>query len=41
MTALEALMWFAIAWTVFLAYCASDVPSALSHLRNRRHGGTR
>ncbi|WP_272590284.1 hypothetical protein [Streptomyces sp. M92] len=38
MSALEALMWFAIAWTVFLAYCAADVPSALSHLRNRRGG---
>ncbi|MFE0819116.1 hypothetical protein [Streptomyces sp. NPDC058847] len=38
MSALEALMWFAIAWTVFLAYCASDVPSLLSNLRNRRGG---
>ncbi|MEU0017988.1 hypothetical protein ABZ173_09995 [Streptomyces rochei] len=40
MNALEALMWFAIAWTVFLAYCASDLPTLLSRLTNR-HGGAR
>ncbi|WP_280524579.1 hypothetical protein [Streptomyces coelicoflavus] len=39
MTFLEALMWFAIAWAVFFGYCASDLPSLLSRLIHRHHGG--
>jgi hypothetical protein len=44
-TALELLLWAAIFWTVFLAYCASDLPAwcalAAHHLADRAHGGTR
>ena len=46
MSAVEWLLWFTVAWAVFLAYAASNAPALcarLAHLHAERlhHGGTR
>lgn len=45
MSAVEWLLWFTVAWAVFLAYAASNVPALcarLAHiLAERLFGGTR
>ncbi|MFF7142334.1 hypothetical protein ACFZB5_13935 [Streptomyces nodosus] len=40
MSAAAWLLWAAAVWTLFLAYCAIDVPLLVSRLTDRyRHGG--
>ncbi|WP_263457433.1 hypothetical protein [Streptomyces olivaceus] len=41
MSAAESLVWVAVPGAVFLAYCASDVPSLFVRLIRRRSGGAR
>lgn len=46
MTGVEWLLWFAIAWAVFLAYCATDAPALTARAAHfladhLRHGSTR
>lgn len=38
---LEWLVWLTVVGLVWVAFCASDLPSLLSHLTNRRSGGAR
>ncbi|MEV7793365.1 hypothetical protein AB0O68_15435 [Streptomyces sp. NPDC087512] len=41
MTAIKWLLWAASLWAVVLAFLFVDVPTLLSHLLNRHHGGAR
>lgn len=41
MNVIEWLIWLTVAGLIWVAFCASDLPSLLSHLLNRRSGGAR
>lgn len=39
MNVIEWLVWLTLIGLVWVAFCASDLPSLFSHLLNRHHGG--
>ncbi|MGV9282174.1 hypothetical protein [Streptomyces sp. NPDC003730] len=41
MNVIEWLVWLTVAGLVWVAFCASGLPSLLSHLLNHRSGGAR